>query len=174
MIGRLKYKKAVGHLLTGKRPVLAKGEILRKEHLHADGFDEREKNPDFGFKCLHYSVSEASGSIRIIIDNKSKKAGRVRVCTIDAEAKAGDDFEEVKVTLEFKQGQSEGFIEVKIRDDDNWEPDEDFFVQLYHPDTLQELEGKDCRTKVTIIDDDKPGQICFEESKSIKAIASEK
>jgi len=136
MLGRIKYRKAVGNMMTGKRAIVAKGEILKKEHLHADGFEEKEKNLNYGFKCLHYSVSEASGSIRILIDNKKRTAGRVRVCTIDAEAKAGDDYEEVKVTLDFKQGQAEGYIEVKIRDDDNWEPDEDFFVQLYHPDTL--------------------------------------
>jgi len=35
------------------------------------------------------------------------------------------------------------------------------------------LLGKDTRTRVTIIDDDKPGQICFEETKGIKALASE-
>lgn len=33
--------------------------------------------------------------------------------------------------------------------------------------------GKDTRTRVTIIDDDKPGQICFEETKGVKALASE-
>lgn len=33
--------------------------------------------------------------------------------------------------------------------------------------------GKDTRTRVTIIDDDKPGQICFEETKGIKALGSE-
>jgi solute carrier family 8 (sodium/calcium exchanger) len=79
----------------------------------------------------------------------------------------------VKETLEFKQGESVKFITVKIRDDDNWEPDEDFYVQLYDPNTMQELQGQDCRTRVTIIDDDKPGQICFEETKAIKAIASD-
>lgn len=70
MLGRIKYRKAVGNMMTGKRQIVAKGEIVRKEHLHADGFEDREKNMNFGFKCLHYSVSEASGSIRILIDNK--------------------------------------------------------------------------------------------------------
>ena len=42
-------------------------------------------------------------------------------------------------------------------DDDNWEPDEDFFVQLYNPSTGEELTGQDTKTRVTIIDDDKPG-----------------
>jgi hypothetical protein len=75
--------------------------------------------------------------------------------------------------LEFKNGDHVKFITVKIRDDDNWEPDEDFYVQLYDPNTMEELQGQDTRTRVTIIDDDKPGQICFEESKSIKAVASD-
>ena len=39
---------------------------------------------------------------------------------------------------------------------------------------MEELQGQDTRTRVTIIDDDKPGQIAFEESKTIKAIASDK
>lgn len=37
-----------------------------------------------------------------------------------------------------------------------------------------ELHGKDTLTRVTIIDDDKPGQIYFEATKNIKAIASER
>lgn len=62
-----------------------------------------------------------------------------------------------------------------INDDDNWEPDEDFHVQLKDPDTGDNLKGKDTRTRVTIIDDDKPGQISFEEIKGhIKALAAEK
>ena len=64
-------------------------------------------------------------------------------------------------------------VEVFINDDENWEPDEDFWVQLFSPDTQQELRGADTKTRVTIIDDDKPGQIQFEEQKMIKAIASE-
>ena len=173
MLGRIKYRKQVGALMKGKRAVVAKGEIVRQEHLHADKLDDHLKNEHFGFKCLHYSVSEASGSIQIHVLNKKGVAGAVRVCTIDQEAKAGDDYEEVKETLEFKAGERTKFITVKIRDDDNWEPDEDFYVQLYDPATMEELQGQDCRTRVTIIDDDKPGQIAFEESKVIKADASD-
>lgn len=62
-----------------------------------------------------------------------------------------------------------------INDDDNWEPDEDFLVKLINPDTGENLKGKDTTTKVTIIDDDKPGQVAFEETKGhIKALAAEK
>lgn len=60
---------------------------------------------------------------------------------------------------------------MKINDDDNWEPDEDFYVHLLDANSGAELPGKDCKTRVTIIDDDKPGQLCFEETKVIKAVA---
>ena len=55
--------------------------------------DAIDPHPKFGFTCLHYSVSEASGSIKIKIRNKNKEAGRVRVCTIDQEAFSGQDYE---------------------------------------------------------------------------------
>ncbi len=173
MINRIKYRRQVGSYMSGKRPVIAKGEKVVQVLVHADHMDEKLKNEFFGFQCLHYSVSEASGSLQIHILNKKGVPGKVFVRTIDAEAKAGDDYEKVEETLEFKSGETTKFIEVKINDDDNWEPDEDFFVQLYDADSRQELEGQDTRTRVTIIDDDKPGQICFQESKAIKAVASE-
>jgi solute carrier family 8 (sodium/calcium exchanger) len=93
----------------------------------------------------------------IHIINKTGEAGKVRVKTIDQEAKAGDDYEAVDEILDFKQGELQNHINVKINDDDNWEPDEDFFVQLIDANTNEELTGKDTRTRVTIIDDDQPG-----------------
>mgnify|MGYP000014429772 FL=1 len=93
----------------------------------------------------------------IHLNNKSGDAGKVRVQTIDQEAKAGTDYEGVDEILEFKQGETQNQINVKINDDDNWEPDRDFFVQLLDANTNEELTGKDTRTRVTIIDDDQPG-----------------
>ena len=87
--------------MSGKRPLIAKYEVIKTEHAQADKIDESLKNERFGFKCLHYSVSEASGSLKIAILNKKKVPGRVRVVTIDAEAKAGDDYEKVDEVLSF-------------------------------------------------------------------------
>lgn len=154
-------------MMTGKRPAIAKGEVVKQEHAHAEHIEEKYKNEDFGFKCLHYSVSEASGSLDIMVTNKKKQQCSVRVVTIDAEAKAGDDYEKVDTILEFTPNDQYKFISVKINDDDNWEPDEDFFVQLFDASTNQELPGQDTRTRVTIIDDDKPGQIGFRDSKTV-------
>jgi hypothetical protein len=104
--------------------------------------------------------------------NKTKQAGSVRVKTIDAEAKAGEDYKAVDTTLQFSNGESQKFFEVMIFDDDNWEPDEDFYCQLYSVEHGEELTGQDTKTKITIIDDDKPGQIQFAESKAVQALAS--
>jgi len=128
MVPRIKYRKQVANAMTGKRPVIEKGEIFKAEHALAENLDERMKNPDFGFKCLHYSVSESSGSLRVIVVNKKKSAGRVRVKTIDADAKAEEDYGAVDKVMEFKSGEAQQSFEVKIFDDDSWEPDEDFHI----------------------------------------------
>ena len=52
-------------------------------------------------------------------------------------------------------------VDVEIVDDDGWEPDEDFFIYIYdiNDDSKKQLMGDNTRTKVTILDDDKPGII---------------
>jgi len=172
IVKRIKYRKQVGNFMSGKKQVAAKGEIFKHEHMHSEFLEEHLKNELFGFKCLKYSVSEASGHIQIMIINKRKVAGKVLVKTLDAEAKAGEDYEELVEELSFKGGEEIKHVQIKINDDENWEPDEDFHVQLYDPETRKPLEGQDTKTTVTIIDDDKPGQICFEEQGNIKALAT--
>jgi len=174
MLARMKYRRQVQNAFSGKRPAIAKGEVMRQEHEHADFIEDKFKNDDFGFNCLHYSVSEASGSLKVMVVNKKGLGGSVRVVTQDAEAKAGEDFEKVDTIVTFNQGEKQKFVEVIIKDDDDWEPDEDFHMQLYHATTDEELVGQDTKTRITIIDDDKPGQIYFQETKAVQAIATEK
>jgi Ca2+/Na+ antiporter len=61
LIKRIQYRKQVG--IQQRKQVVAKGEIYKAEHVSADNIAETEKHPDFGFRCLHYSVSESSGTI---------------------------------------------------------------------------------------------------------------
>ena len=97
----------------------------------------------------------------------------IRVKTEDAEAKAGEDFKAVDTILKFAPGDKSQYFEVVIFDDDNWEPDEDFYCVLYEvgKDCIR-LGGQDTKTRITIIDDDKPGQIVFKETKAVQALAS--
>lgn len=172
LINRIKYRKQVGLVSGAKKKTVAKGEIFKQENAHAEHLDEKDKNDDFGFKCLHYSVSEASGSIQIMIMNKKNKEGRVFVKTIEETARAGKDFKHLEQTVVFKSGESSKFVTIEIIDDDNWEPDKDLIVQLFDADSMSELKGDDTKTTITIIDDDKPGHICFEETNVIKALAT--
>ena len=93
--------------------------------------------------------------------------------TKDLEAEAGKDFDPVDEIITFGKGDNSKSISVKIYDDDNWEPDEDFLIQLVDAETGERLPGMDTETRVTIIDDDKPGQIAFEETNVIKALATQ-
>lgn len=169
MISRIKYRK---NIMTSKKPVVGKYEKMKLEHAHAEHLDESEKNDDFGFQCLHYSVSEASEKLTIVVINKKGTACKVKVKTVDGDAIKGEDYEEYDEIMEFKHGEKKKTFDVVIFDDEDWEPDEDFYVQLYDPWTLKELVGKDTKTRVTIIDDDKPGQICFKEPKGVKVSPS--
>jgi len=63
MLGRIKYRKQVGNMMKGKNIGIGKHEIMRKENMSAENLDDSQRNEHFGFKCLHYSVSEASGTI---------------------------------------------------------------------------------------------------------------
>jgi solute carrier family 8 (sodium/calcium exchanger) len=79
-------------------------------------------------------------------------------------AKAGKDFDAIDTIIEFKGSETLKFAEIIIKDDDNWEPDRDFYVKLYDCKDGIELSGKDTSTRITIIDDDKPGYIAFDSS----------
>lgn len=94
---------------------------------------ESYKNAQFGFECLHYAVSEGCGSLKIKVLNKTHGAASVSIRTKDGDAKANEDY--VPLTFDakvpFKSGQTESEVIIKIIDDDEWEPDEDFYVELF-------------------------------------------
>lgn len=88
-----------------------------------------------------------------------------RLDTIDGTATAGEDY--VKLSEEFKmeRGQLEKRITIHVIDDNQWEPDETFFVKLSLP------EGEEARAKlgsktialVTIINDDGKRRVLLRE-----------
>ena len=132
------------------------------------------RNPDVCFPCLHYSVSEGAGMLRVKIQNKSGNKFSVGVRTVDAEATSPKDYIAIDQVIDFEGGRfgkKEAEVQIKIIDDENWEPDEDFFVELYDIATGQKLNGEDTRSRITIMDDDRPGMLAFAEKKNVKAPA---
>lgn len=119
-------------------------------------------NTEIGFKCLHYSVAESSGTVKVVVQNFLNKPQTVGVKTRSDTALENDDFEpiDVHVTLPAKGSKT---VEVALIDDEGWEPDEDFYVYLYNigDEAKNQLYGDNTATKVTILDDDKPGKFQF-------------
>jgi len=144
MINRLQYRKAVGNMLTGKKQVVKKGEIFRQEGSLASRLEESKRHPEFGFHCLHYSVSESSGFINVKIHNKLKKSGTIGVRTVELPdgAKATKDFDPINSVIDLR---CQEFLDLKIiiHDDDQWDPDKEFHVELFDPETGTRLSHVD-------------------------------
>jgi hypothetical protein len=102
LVSRLQYRKAVA---VGSGRTIAKGEKFKFEHAHASALEDKsDLNPNFGFKCLHYSISEAFEQIRVPIINKTGQACSVRVATVEGEAKKDKDYISVDRVLKFEKG----------------------------------------------------------------------
>lgn len=91
---------------------------------------------------------------------------KFRLDTIDGTATAGEDY--IKLAQEFtmQKGEQEKKVVIEVIDDNQWEPDETFFVKLSIPEGQQgNLKlGSKTVALVTIINDDEPGVIEFEET----------
>lgn len=121
-----------------------------------------DPNPNVGFKCLHYSVTESAGTAKITIIKKlPNQEYRIGVRTREGTAKNQRDYDDIDQVITIKPNESEATIEVRIHDDDDWNPDNDFFAELYDINTKRKLSGDDTECKVTILDEDFPGKLQF-------------
>lgn len=88
--------------------------------------------------------------------------------TVDDTAKHPKDYAKTEDIITMKKRDTEVKIHIPIVDDEEWNPDLDFFVELFDPHSIdadqipKKLEGDDTRCKVTILDEDFPGVIGFE------------
>ncbi|KAL8603603.1 hypothetical protein ACOMHN_022555 [Nucella lapillus] len=121
------------------------------------------------FTSATCAVLENEGHVRLGIRRygNMEKDISVGVETIDGTAEAGEDYKPVKKLITFKANESLKDVFVEIVDDDVWEPDEFFYVKLYHDPQGstddQVAMGKVCINQITIVNDDEPGK--FEWSK---------
>ena len=102
VIERISHRKMVA--VNYKKEAIQKYQVVRRENKSASVLQDHEKNANFGFSCLHYSVSEAAGFLKIKILNKTKVAGVVHVRTVDGDAKADDDYKPLDEKITFKSG----------------------------------------------------------------------
>ena len=120
-------------------------------------------NKIIGFKHLRYSVPESNECVTVTIEKKIGEDVTFWVRTVDDAAKAPGDYEAKNELITMKAHEKERNIRINIVDDDQWEPDKDFKVQLLDEVHQEVLEGADTECVVTILDEDRPGNIGFKE-----------
>jgi len=114
---------------------------------------------------MHYSVTESAGTVKIAIKRKTlHNELSFGVRTREDTAKVGRDYDHIDNVITLKENEEERIIEVKIHDDDEWNPDNDFYVELYDTRTKKRLMGDDTECKVTILDEDFPGKLVFKDT----------
>lgn len=82
------------------------------------------------FKSLHYTVVEGTGKVILTVLKRAEGAIQFRVSTRDDTAIKDKDYHEMKELVTMKAVEKEREIGISIVDDENWEPDKDFFVEL--------------------------------------------
>ena len=127
-----------------------------------EGKDKTEDdNKQIGFKFVRYSVPESAERVKITIEKKTSEEITFVVKTFDDTAKSPGDYGAFEEEIKMSGFEVEREIEIEIVDDDDWNPDNNFIVQLLDPTDMTKLPGADTETIVTILDEDSPGNIGF-------------
>ncbi|XP_043931723.1 sodium/calcium exchanger 1-like [Protopterus annectens] len=89
----------------------------------------------FTFESESMRVSESIGIMHVKVLRTSGARGKVVVPykTLEGTAKAGEDFEEVSGKLEFQNDETVKNIEIHIIDDEEYEKNKNFFIELGDP-----------------------------------------
>lgn len=104
----------------------------------------------FHFEEKEMSIPEAIGDMEVKVIRSSGARGVVKVPfhTVDSSAKCGKDFELVNHEVIFDNDETEKVIHIKIYDDEEYEKNEVFYIELEEPCLLRkgsdlEAEGSD-------------------------------
>ncbi|XP_030074626.1 sodium/calcium exchanger 1-like isoform X5 [Microcaecilia unicolor] len=89
----------------------------------------------FTFESDNTRVSESIGVMRVKVMRTSGARGKVIIPfkTIEGTAKAGEDYEDMMGKVEFQNDETVKLIEIKIIDDEEYEKNKNFFIELGDP-----------------------------------------
>jgi solute carrier family 8 (sodium/calcium exchanger) len=114
-------------------------------------------------------VTESNGTVEVTIIKKvTNQDITFGYRTVADTAVPEKDYTHTNRVVNMKRKDTELKIYIPIVNDEEWNPDMDFFVDLYDPNGAEEngepprFFGVDTRCKVTILDEDFPGTIGFE------------
>eukprot|EP00927_Polykrikos_kofoidii_P075266 TRINITY_DN7137_c2_g3_i1.p1 TRINITY_DN7137_c2_g3~~TRINITY_DN7137_c2_g3_i1.p1 ORF type:complete len:844 (-),score=168.77 TRINITY_DN7137_c2_g3_i1:38-2569(-) len=133
---------------------------------------EKSTTVTIGFTAKKFVVSENIGTLQISVEmhiigelSEMSEVVGVHYRTREGTAKATADYEHIDGVLEFYPGDSFQKINVKIMNDDAFEDEEEFYIDLFDPYTEQPdceaIVGDCAMATVCIVDDDRPGTIAF-------------
>eukprot|EP00927_Polykrikos_kofoidii_P038923 TRINITY_DN33374_c0_g1_i1.p1 TRINITY_DN33374_c0_g1~~TRINITY_DN33374_c0_g1_i1.p1 ORF type:complete len:1013 (+),score=200.09 TRINITY_DN33374_c0_g1_i1:201-3239(+) len=130
------------------------------------------ETPTIGFAHRCHAVFECAGALEVKVTASKPWAGEafVKYRTVEASAKAGVRFRHAQGLLRFSRDHLEEVIHVPLIDDDRWQADENFSIELFDFETLttpqsgialEPILGIDTTT-VTVLNDDIPGTLSFD------------
>lgn len=136
---------------------------IKADLLHVNVIED-DFTPKICFEPNYYTVMENCGSVEIRVVRLGDFSGHVSVdyLTVDGSAEQGMDYVAQSGTITFTPGISERFIQIDIIDDEIFEEDESFFIQLSNPTNGSVLGSSNIAT-VKILDDDHGGFFSFAE-----------
>lgn len=173
---RAEYRVAATRQMTGARKVAMedrRASLTEVQKVNGTGDDSEEvsKKKECVIEFAHekHAVLEYEPFVTVEVRRGGDLSKKVTVeyKTRDGTANQGTDYIEVEGKLEFEAGETMKEIKIKIIDDNAYELDEDFYVDLSSPACE---DGEKCTVKlgdlsmttVTIIDDDEPGTLFME------------
>jgi len=169
-----KFKSLTKSLTTSLKFPLGSSGSAKKAKVCPIEVEDHTADVYISFVCEKYAVLESAGeaTVKVIREGDPTLPCRVWYDTSDGTAKDGKDYQGQHGWLELKASQSSATITIKVIDDAAYEEDEEFYITLSKPQVVQgdsEIQqvlraslGEKSKVKVTIIDDDDPGIIGFE------------
>lgn len=168
-------KSRAFYRIQAGRKILGGGNVIRRiaerttnevkaDLMQVEVIDDDFMTPRVCFEPNHYTVMENCGSVDIRIVRLGDFSRHVSVDyqTQDGSAESGADYIAQSGTCTFTPGISERFINIEIIDDDVFEEDESFFIQLSNP-TNGAILGASSLATIMILDDDHGGFFSFAE-----------
>eukprot|EP00927_Polykrikos_kofoidii_P066713 TRINITY_DN6226_c0_g2_i1.p1 TRINITY_DN6226_c0_g2~~TRINITY_DN6226_c0_g2_i1.p1 ORF type:complete len:1109 (-),score=178.28 TRINITY_DN6226_c0_g2_i1:432-3758(-) len=123
----------------------------------------------FGFKEQSHFVLECAGTLplKVVANRPPGVTVVLRYCTVEGSAREGSRYTRIEGALRFGPHQLEKVIEIPIIDNDVWEENEDFYVELSNlqveeKSSAAEPRLKNAKATVTILNDDIPGTLSFD------------
>jgi solute carrier family 8 (sodium/calcium exchanger) len=151
-------------------PQMTKAQYRRQMMKHVIGGSKEVSGSAVtcGFINQKYITLECAGALEVPVKISLPQDAKVEVryYTQDGLALAGKRYEHVEGVMSFQPGETEKIISIPIMDNDVWEEQEDFSINLDNlnkqGEPANEYLGYGIRsTKVVILNDDEPGTLCF-------------